>query len=298
MKKGETDNIVIPPEEGYGPRSDDRVRSFSSIRLFPKKTIISPEKFHELFKAEPVKGNPVHLVSYFNHRIVEINKKEIVLEAEIKDSISLKSEIGDTMITPEENNIALTLQPRLGADFSAGNEKGKIVSINEKSFTVDFNHPLAGKNLFLELAVDSVIKASTVENWKIPWQEDHDKGLAIAEKSGKPVALILYKDGCQWCEKLFKTTMKDPRVEYFENEFIWIKVNGKEHPEFMDIYKTDSYPSILLLDSRGQVIEKMLGFKYAYVLRDNLSSALQKMEKATTFTFTDEDPARHQLTIN
>ncbi|MGD9159970.1 MAG: FKBP-type peptidyl-prolyl cis-trans isomerase [Desulfobacteraceae bacterium] len=292
MKKGETNKIVIPPEEGYGPRSGARIRSFSSVRRLPKKTSVSLKKFHELFKSAPVKGNLVHLVPYFYHRITEINEKEVALEAEIKDAFSLKSEIGDTRIFQEENNIAIALQPKQGADFVMGNEKGRIVSMDENSFTVDFNHPLAGKKLFLELTVDSVIKASSLKDWELSWHEDYDDGLAITKKTGKPVVLIFYEDGCPWCEKLFNETLKDPRIEYLENEFVWIKADGEKHPELMDSYKMDSYPSILLLDSKGKVIEKMTGFKFAPVLRDRLNTALQKIGKTHISALVEKNPVK------
>ena len=283
MEKGETKNIFIPSEEGYGPKRDNRIKTFSSVKFLPKKTGINPEKFHELFKAEPVKGSLVHLVPYFYHRIIEINEKEVILEAEIKDSFSLKSEIGDTKIYLEGNNVAITLEPKQGADFFAGNEKGRIVSIDEKNFTVDFNHPLSGKNLVLELTVDSIIKASTVKNWKIPWHEDYDEGFATAENSGKPVALFLYEDGCPWCRKLFTETMNDPRVTKYRDDFIWIKTNGEDYPDVTEVYDQKLFPAVIFLGSRGEEIKRLSGFKYAPVLREELNKVIHITENKRNF---------------
>ena len=274
MKKGETKKIVVSPEEGYGPRKEDRIKTFPSLRLLPKKTSINQEKFHELFNMAPVVGDSVHLVPYFYHKITEINEMEVVLEAEIKGTYSLKSEIGDIKITPEENNIAITLEPQKGADFVVGNETGKIASVDDNVFTVDFNHPLAGKNLVLDMTVDSIIEASRLKDWEISWHEDYDEGLQIAKGKDKPAVIVLYSDTCGWCEKLFVETMTDPRVTLYKDDFIWIKANEKSYPELMELYSQNSSPAIVFLGKQGEEIEKLSGFKYAPMLREKLSNVL------------------------
>ncbi len=72
--------------------------------------------------------------------------------------------------------------------------------------------------------------------------------------------------------------MEDPRVITLDKEFEWSKVNGEKYHELMDSYEMDSYPSIVILNKNGEVIEKIAGYQTAPALRDWLNSALNKMK--------------------
>jgi FKBP-type peptidyl-prolyl cis-trans isomerase 2 len=281
MKDGETKRSIITPDEAYGPRSDDKVKSFSSVRHVPKSTKIPVKTFQEQYKSKPEKGDRLQLVPYFYHKVVEVTADEVLLDADLKDTLVSDDGFGKTRAVPESDSITITLEPKLGADFEADNSTGKIVSTGKDTFKVDFNNPLAGKTLTLETRVVSIIKAPFFKDRNITWHEDHDEGLNAAAKSGKPVVLALYADWCPWCKKLFSETFVDPRVTMLRDDFVWVKSNSDKDKSLKELYGQKDFPFIVLMNSNGKVINRLSGFKYAYDLRDELRTTLQKISESS-----------------
>src|SRR5208282_2920081 len=136
----------------------------------------------------------------------------------------------------------VTLSPRIGAPFRTATQKGKIVAADADSFTVDFNPPLAGKPLVVELRVLKVTPASMLTGLQIPWFEDHDKGLAAAKDEGKPAVLVLYADWCQWCKKLLTESFPDARIRELKDRLVWIKVNSDRLKDYGTKYGQTGFP--------------------------------------------------------
>ena len=282
MKVGETRKSIIKPEEAFGSIDEKKIKVYSSIRSLSDKMSIPVETYIARYKKKPLKGNLIKIVPYFLYEITEVTENEVLLGAVLeKDELLSNDSFGKTVVRRENGYINIRLKPQMGASFQAGKEGGVIISIGKDSFTVDYNHPLAGKSLVLDVTAVSLLKKSALKDMKITWYDKQDEALKTAEKKKKPIAMVFYEDGCPWCKKLFSTTLEDPRIEYLENDFIWIKTNGYNFPELMDMYEIDSYPTILLLDSKGKAVNKMVGFKTAPVLRDKLNPFLEKIKKAS-----------------
>jgi FKBP-type peptidyl-prolyl cis-trans isomerase 2 len=274
METGEKKDVVIPADDAYGPRMDDRVVTLSAVRKLPRKTGISLDRYIEQYRTEPEKGNIINLVPYFSHMITEITEDDILLEAMVDDILISKDDFGETRIVREGEIITLTLEPEIGAAFEVDNMSGRIVAIRENSFTVDCNNPLAGKNLVLEVEILSISKASTLNDVGIFWFEDHDEGLRFSEEYEMPAVVVLYADWCQWCKKLFDETLTDPRVTMFSDDFEWIMANSDLNHDLKKLYGQNGFPFIAIINSHGEIIRRISGFKYAYEMRDELKQAL------------------------
>ena len=278
MKAGEKKHSILSPEDGYGIRKNDKMKTMPSIRNLLKQYHVSTEEYKNQFKSSPVKGSKVWLTPYFPYEITMVSEKEVILNAGITKPAFLKESFGKITITPRKKNINITLKPEMGAIFKTGAKTGRIISISENDFTVDFNSPFAGETLVLDLEVISFKKAAVFESNHISWFNDYDKGMNSARKEGMPVVLILYADWCQWCEKLFGTTLKDPRITNLKNKFIWIKASEALDPELIDSYNQESFPGIVLIGKQGKEIEKLSGYQYAPVLREKLKQVLDDCE--------------------
>lgn len=274
MKAGEKKLVSISHEDAYGPWRNENLITMSSVRNLPKEIHMPLEEYKSRNNSDPIIDDQVWLNPYFTYRIAEVTEKEAILIAGITGSTVSEDVFGETTITPEGDKITIKLNPKIGAVFNTGNQKGKIVSSDDNSFTVDFNHPLACKNLELDLTVASVVEASVLKDWEIPWHDDYDEGLDAAEKTGKPVLLVLHSSQCQWCNKLLSETLTDPRMTMFRDDFVWIRVDSDKFPDLGDYYDIGSYPTILFLDSGGEALEKITGFRYAPVLRDEVKKFL------------------------
>ena len=100
--------------------------------------------------------------------------------------------------------------------------------------------------------------------------------MATAEE--KMIIMDVYADWCVPCKKLDKAVFKDAAVGDFVNaRFVGLKIDGEkgEGPDIMKKYGIPGYPTVILMDTEGNEIDRIVGFgeKEAYVetLKDYVS---------------------------
>lgn len=274
MKTGDKKKVFLKSADAFGPRNDNSVVTLPSVKKIPRKSVIPLNKYIEQFRSQPEKGDIIHILPYFSHQVTDVRDDSVVLESLVDGPFTSKDEFGETRIVPGDEFITLILQPEKGALFMVGSAEGRIVSTDKDSFTVDCNHPLAGRDLILAVDILSIIKASAFKDLKISWIEDHDGALKISKEHRKPAVVVLYADWCQWCKKLFNESLKDPRVLMFSNDFDWIRANSDIDRSLKIKYGQDGFPFIVFIDADGRITGRTSGFKYACQMRDELERAM------------------------
>jgi thiol-disulfide isomerase/thioredoxin len=90
-----------------------------------------------------------------------------------------------------------------------------------------------------------------------------DETLLKADKAGKLVFLDAYTTWCGPCKLLNKNTFSDAAVGSFYNQnFIAAKINMEagEGPALAERYQVRAYPTLLFVDSKGNVVHRGLGY--------------------------------------
>jgi len=83
---------------------------------------------------------------------------------------------------------------------------------------------------------------------------------ATAEK--KLIFIDVFATWCGPCKYLSADVFPDAELgEYYNEQFICLKVDGEkgEGPEIMSRFELDSYPTLLFLDSQGNLLRKRVG---------------------------------------
>ena len=57
-----------------------------------------------------------------------------------------------------------------------------------------------------------IVMAVTLFGAEVHWVESYKEAEALSKKEHKPIYLFISAAECPWCEKLEKTTLKDPEV--------------------------------------------------------------------------------------
>ncbi|HEY9685213.1 MAG TPA: thioredoxin family protein [Oculatellaceae cyanobacterium] len=98
------------------------------------------------------------------------------------------------------------------------------------------------------------------------WQRDLTAALAQAKSENKSVLVDVYTDWCGPCRLLDQRTYSDPRVQsLLANSFITVKANAEDSGKGQDIaqrYEVHAYPTIILVDNKGKVFGRFMGFMF------------------------------------
>lgn len=270
---GETRTVVLPPNMAYGARDVKWVGEFERIRSFPTTTVLSAEDYVKRYGGLPAEGRVLAYNSYLTGRVINVGDKSMILELSPRVEKDVSS-FGTTEVRVVEDKIEVFLIPEIGGLFPYQGRIGRIISAGHKTFTVDFNHPMAGKNFVLDVEVVSLTKASELKGLEIDWMENHDKALVLAKKNGKPVVLVLYAEWCTWCKRYLSETLQDTRIRMLKDAFVWVKINSDVELEYKDFYEVKGFPMTVLLNPEGGVIKKLEGYKDAATLMRELDNII------------------------
>ena len=274
MAAGEKKSVTLPAEKAYGVRDENKIGEFPRVKKRSKSVEMSPREYLKRYGRFPVLGNELGYDGYFNALVVDVTESSAVLELLPREKEAITDDFGTTVITRDGEEMQIALTPKIGASFRAWKQDGKIVALDADTFTVDFNQPLAGGSVALDVDIISLTKASTLRDVEIPWLEDYDKAIAAAESIGKPIVLVLYSSWCGWCKKLFDRTTQDPRIKALKDRFIWLKIDSDKEPSYKRSFEQKGSPMIVVMDSEGLVLDKMSGYRDAKTFREELDQYL------------------------
>lgn len=265
--------LALTPEQAFGPHDPKQLVQLPRNRNIPRQLALSAEEYVKRFGTFPVVGKSVELTPYFPATVTKVSEREVQVEFQVKDGATFTDTFGTTTVTVAGDVITTQLQPIIGAQFPVQNGVGSITTMDDTNFSVDLNHPLAGKSISIELELRNVTKAANLPK-DLPWQESHDTALAAARQAGKPAVLVLYADWCSFCTKLFSETMPDPRITALRDRFAWVKVNSDQLTDIKKLYGQEGYPMTVLFKADGSIGGKIDGFKDAAAFRAALQGLL------------------------
>jgi FKBP-type peptidyl-prolyl cis-trans isomerase 2 len=269
MAIGDKKQLKLTPDKAFGPFDPNKKTEFPCVRTIPRVIHMPAEEYVKLFSSFPVLKKEVDLVPFFKSRIIEVTERDVAMENLAKNGVTAKESYGTVLITVDKDQITTTLKPIIGATFPLKEGTGIIASTDGKTFTVDNNNPLAGKNIVIDLEVVSLTKAAVKP---IDWIENQEKGLAKAKQEGKPVFLILYADWCGWCKKTFTETLPDPRIGKLMDKFVWMKLNSDKEKKYKEQYGQNGFPMMVILKPDGTVLKKIDGYRDARGLKTELEA--------------------------
>ncbi|NVN90570.1 MAG: thioredoxin family protein [Desulfuromonadales bacterium] len=272
MKAGEKRRITLAPDKAFGMPDPKKTQQLPCSQAFPTTIRMPADEYVKRFSTFPVVNKEVELLPYFKSRVAEVTERDVALEFQVKDGAQFTDTYGTVSVAVAKDTITTTLKPKLGAPFPLKDGEGVISATDGITFTVDMNHPLAGKSIVLDLETVSV--ATPPQGASIDWIEDHDAGLARAKQEGKPVLLILHADWCSWCKKTFSDVIPDPRIAALRDRFVWVRVNSDKEAKYKQKYAQNGFPMIVLFKGDGSEARRMEGFQSVTALRSMMRELL------------------------
>jgi thioredoxin:protein disulfide reductase len=111
----------------------------------------------------------------------------------------------------------------------------------------------------------ALLWAITPKETHLVWSRDEAAAVAGARQSGKPAFLDFYADWCLPCKELDIKTFSDPRVAAELARFTLVKVDNTQDddPEVIarkKRYGADTLPTLVVIDSRGTIVDRISRF--------------------------------------
>ena len=102
-----------------------------------------------------------------------------------------------------------------------------------------------------------------------PWREDFPLGLDAAE--GKPIALLFSLESCGWCHKMLAESAASADVRRALGEVVGFHVDGERERGLVARLGITSYPALLLVNRKGELVRLVPG----YLPAGDLATALR-----------------------
>lgn len=92
------------------------------------------------------------------------------------------------------------------------------------------------------------------------WFHDLPSAQQAARKKGLPILIHFSATWCMPCQKMESNVLNQKVVkDFFGKNFIACKIDGEVYPELLDRYRIQTYPTDIVLNSKGQEIKRSQG---------------------------------------
>jgi tetratricopeptide (TPR) repeat protein len=113
---------------------------------------------------------------------------------------------------------------------------------------------------------------------QIVWARTLSEATAKARAGDRLIITDVYTDWCGWCKEMDVRTWNHPAVIERSENYVFLKLNAETEPDGVALQKrfgVVSYPTVLLLDSRGEEFERLEGYLPAEKFLANLRATLE-----------------------
>jgi thiol:disulfide interchange protein DsbD len=94
----------------------------------------------------------------------------------------------------------------------------------------------------------------------IAWTASLTQARKTAKLQHKPILIDLYAEWCGPCKEMLRTTYKDKQVVARSKQFVPVLINVDKQPEVAAKYGVEAIPTVIFLNSKGNLIRKEVGF--------------------------------------
>src|SRR5262245_34907035 len=111
---------------------------------------------------------------------------------------------------------------------------------------------------------------------QITWERDYDKAIQRAAAEKKLSIADMFTDWCVLCKKMDAETFSDTELnKNMANKYVWLKLNTETEDAGVRLQKEFAiltYPTILVLDSEGEEIDRVGAFQPATQFQQTVES--------------------------
>ncbi|CAA6820993.1 MAG: Thioredoxin family protein [uncultured Sulfurovum sp.] len=106
-------------------------------------------------------------------------------------------------------------------------------------------------------------KKTTYERNKaygIPWEKDLDSAFEKAKEEKKILIVMAVSDNCQWCEKMKKNTLSNPKVAKQLKKYVLVMADRETEEERNQFPPFEHVPIIFFMTHEKEIIDDLRGY--------------------------------------
>ena len=112
----------------------------------------------------------------------------------------------------------------------------------------------------------------------IQWAASLESALKTAQTEDQHVIVDFYSEKCPWCDRLEDSTFTHPDVIALSEDMIFVKAEAKEDTALRDQYEIAGFPTVILMKSSGEEIDRIYGYRPPKEFVSTIRSYLQGKE--------------------
>ena len=145
--------------------------------------------------------------------------------------------------------------------------------------------------------VITLISTSPVRAQEVGWRNDYEAAQREAQATGRPMFLDFGTHSCIWCQKLDATFHAPAVMNLLNQYFIPVRIDADRERELTNRMGIHSFPTLVILDPSGKLIDRREGFLEAGPMSGFLEQAKRVASSAPRQQFRaqareDRIPAR------
>jgi thiol-disulfide isomerase/thioredoxin len=278
----DSEHILCTPSESRGKiwSSFNAILDIKAKDPWTKKETSIPYALSFWFVEDPQVENPEPVIRFSRKGWFE---GEFVLDS-VKTSIMLTEGLMDGII---DSNDYWALAPK--GDRKLLFESNNCYSISHHAWINDKAYKIlevdaSGLKVILE-AYDPGMTLQEERIMEDPYYEDkiakrsglkvdflHDYELALqkAIKENKNLFIDFETTWCGPCKQMDNLVYNTDAIVQATQDYIAVKVDGDKNPQLVDKYKVDSYPSLIIVDTEGNIVKRASGYHSVKMLKELL----------------------------
>lgn len=160
-----------------------------------------------------------------------------------------------------------------------GGLPGRISSVDDNFYTIDFGQSFAGELLTCEVISRPAPPEQDTKRLPIHLIKDYHQGLAQARRQGKLVLLLLTADDCPTCTKTAEDILHNPSLNALRDRFVLVNIHDKQQAEIAERFGHHGYPLTLIVDGMGKELARLSGEQHIATIAYRLDQVLGKGKK-------------------
>ncbi len=112
---------------------------------------------------------------------------------------------------------------------------------------------------------------------QLSWSSNINQAWQIAQSTHRPLLVYASMEGCHYCRLLERETLSDPSiVAEIQRLFVTASANVSENPDFVRRLAVRSFPTLVIIDTNGYVLDSIRGYVPPQQLRARLESVVKR----------------------